>query len=67
MAGVLVAMGDVEQRANRQAGAVLEYQAALRLLHDSGPDGVRFDSALVARYAAAVKAAGLKAESFRGK
>jgi hypothetical protein len=57
MAGVFVALGDVEQRANQPAAAVVAYGSAMRLLRESGPDGVKFGSALVARYAAALKAA----------
>jgi tetratricopeptide (TPR) repeat protein len=56
VAGVFAELGDVEERANQPAAAVLQYGAAMRILRESGPDGMRFGSALVGRYAAALKA-----------
>lgn len=57
VAGVAAALGDVEQRANRPAVAAAQYGVAMRLFRQAGTDSVHFGSALVARYAAALKAA----------
>ena len=56
IAGVDAALGDVEQRANRPAVAATQYSAAMKLLRAAGAEGARYGAALVARYAAALKA-----------
>ncbi len=63
VAGVDAALGDVEQRANRPAVAATQYGAALKLLRAAGAEGARYGSVLVARYAAALKAAHRGAEA----
>jgi tetratricopeptide (TPR) repeat protein len=55
-AGVLAALGDVEERANRPAAAVFEYGRAMDLLRSSGQDPATFGAGLLTRYAAALKA-----------
>jgi tetratricopeptide (TPR) repeat protein len=57
VAGVLTESGDVEARAKRPEAAVVQYSIAMGLLRACGADGLRFEPALVARYAAALKAA----------
>lgn len=57
MAGVYAELGDVETRAGRAAAAVYEYGRAMELLRRDGGDAARFGSGLLARYAAALKAA----------
>jgi len=57
VAGVLTELGDVEARAKRPDAAVVQYAMAMDLLRAGGADGIRFEPALVARYAAALKAA----------
>jgi tetratricopeptide (TPR) repeat protein len=55
--GVVAALADVEQRANRPAVAATDYGVAIRLLRAAGADSARFGNALVGRYADALKAA----------
>jgi tetratricopeptide (TPR) repeat protein len=57
VAGALTELGDVEARAKRPEAAVAQYAIALDLLRAAGADGFRFEPALVARYAAALKSA----------
>jgi tetratricopeptide (TPR) repeat protein len=57
VAGVLAALGDVELSANRPLVAVANYDRAMKLLRQAGPDTLRFGSGLVAHYAAALRAA----------
>jgi tetratricopeptide (TPR) repeat protein len=57
VAGVFASMGEVEQRANQPAAAVTEYALAMRLFRQAGTDSSKYASAIVARYAAALRAA----------
>jgi tetratricopeptide (TPR) repeat protein len=56
VAGVLAALGDVEERANRPGAAVAEYEKAVKLLRGSGPETLKLGTEIVTRYAAALKA-----------
>ncbi len=57
VAGVLVGMADLEQRAKRPEAAIGEYTAAMRLLSKSGADMAQYRADLATRYAAALRAA----------
>ncbi len=57
VAGVLAALGDVEERDGHAAAAVLDYSSAMDMLRSAGLDTAHFGHGLLARYAAALKAA----------
>ena len=63
VAGVLAALGDVEQRDRHPAEAVAEYRQAIAMLRAGGGDGERLSGALMPSYAAAAKAAHISGET----
>jgi tetratricopeptide (TPR) repeat protein len=57
VAAVLAALGDVEARAKQPAVAVARYAEAVEMLRNGGGDTLQVASAIVPRYAAALRAA----------
>ena len=56
VAAACTLLGEVEQRDHRPAAAVAQYRSALQMVRNAGIAGARFSTAIVTRYAAALKA-----------